>query len=568
VTAAAAPSNAFDDLPASTIPAASAAAAAPPAQGGNAFDDITPPAKPTTPTRPGATAADRVQAAEGGIIKGAAYTAGLIPDTILNLGSLGTAVADAARHYIGGTDWADLPRPSNLSPVGGALTKLADQSPITTTQPTRPDDAASRYLNTAGTVVPAIAAGGGGATQLAGAFTKAAVPAMAGQYVAEAKPFQSDAANNAASVLTQALGTAVMPGRSPGTENPHAAVINQTVRNAQEAGYVIPAGTTNPTQFNRSVEGFAGTGNVAQHATLRNQAVTNQAGRSALDLDGTGPISDAELAQVRADARPAYQAIRGAGTITQDPQLAADLAKATSKFSGASQLSSSLGKNDLEPIVKDITSKPTFDAGDALDAVGVLRDKAKAAFQAGDAGNGTAYRAASDAIENQIDRSLSSQPGSANSDLITNYREQRQRLAIAHTIEDSQLEGSNNISARKLAQALNAGAPLQGDLLTAARAANVAPKAFADTTSTIATGSHNGLLSLFAGGELAHQFLPESLSHYALAVPAAVGVYKGAKAVAGKAALDWNNPLQMAPAQTDPSVLAAALLSQQARQHP
>lgn len=560
--------NAFDDIPGGTVP--TAAAAAQPTPTGNAFDDITPPAAPVKAAKPGATAADRIQAAEGGILKGVAYTAGLIPDTISNaidLGkaAVGTAVTAATGHPA--PDWLDVNHAP--SPTGAAISALMDKSPITTTQPTRPDDTASRYLATAGSVVPAIAAGGGGAGQIASAFTKAAVPAVAGQYVAESKPFgkDNDTANNAASILTQALGTAAMPGRATGEENPNAVVSNATVRAAQDAGLVIPPATSNPSAFNRSIEGLAGKSNVEQHAVLRNQPVTNQVARDQMQIGGSGPIAESEISQVYKDAGPAYQAVRNAGTITQDPQLKVDFGAAMSKFSGASKLSSALGKNDLQPIIDDILQKPTFDAGDALDAVGTLRDKSKAAFQAGDSGNGAAYKAAGNAIENQIQRSLSTQ--GAPSDVIANYQAARQRSAVAHTVEDALNSGSGNVNAQKLGKALNNGVPLQGDLLSVAKAANLAPKAFAEPTSSQATGHGFGLLgSIVAGGELSH-FLPDSWGHAGLALPVGMLALKGGRAAADKYALSGAGQaggIQMAPGQRDPAVLAAALLSANARQ--
>jgi hypothetical protein len=513
-----------------------------------------------------------VQAAEGGIIKGAAYAAGLVPDTILNLGSLGTAVSDAARHYIGGTDWADLPRPGNLSPVGGALTKLADKSPITTTQPVRPDDPASRYINTASSVIPAVAAGGGSIPQLISTGVKAAVPAAAAQYVGEAQPFGKDSpnANNAAAVLTQALGAYAMPGRSTGEENPNAVVSNATTRDAQQAGLVIPPATSNPSAFNRTVEGLGGKSNVEQHAVLHNQPQTNQIARDSIGIGGTGPIAENEISGVYKATNAPYQAVRGAGTIVQDQQLATDFAAAMSRFSGASKLSSALGSNDLQPIVKDILAKPTFDAGDGLDAVAALRDKSKAAFQSGDAGNGAAYRAASNAIEDQIQRSLSdpTRPGGAQPDLVAQYQAARQQKAVAHTVEDALNTGSGNVNAKKLGAALNSGVPLQGDLLTVAKAANLAPRAFAEPTTSQATGHGFGLLgSIVAGGELSH-FLPDAWGHAGLALPAGMLALKGARAAADKYALSGMGQaggIQMAPTQTDTAALTAALLSAQGK---
>src|SRR2546421_6485320 len=173
----------------------------------NAFDDITPPpAAAREAAKPPATWQDRLQAGEAGVLRGGAYMAGLIPDTILNAlsvgqAALGTGVSlarsseeQAPARTPGGLyryltpegierfskeppppgakpvtiehpgqvpSWLQVDQP--VSPVGAALARLMDKSPITTTQPTRPYDTVSRYLATAGSVVPGAILGGGGA---------------------------------------------------------------------------------------------------------------------------------------------------------------------------------------------------------------------------------------------------------------------------------------------------------------------------------------------------------------------------------------------------------------------
>jgi hypothetical protein len=233
VTASRPMKNAFDDLPPGLIAAPASSASAP-----NAFDDISPPARSIAP-QPPATWADRGQALEGGVLRGGAYLAGLIPDTISNAIDLGKAAVGTGYHLATGN-----PIPSALevnnspSPVGAWLSSLLDKSPITTTQPTRPDDAASRYLAAAGSVVPGAFAGGGGAVGPTVRALAGAMPSvLAGQSVAEAHPFQSDTANNAASALAQALTGYAAPAAAKGAiRGVSPATMQENIQTFRDAG--------------------------------------------------------------------------------------------------------------------------------------------------------------------------------------------------------------------------------------------------------------------------------------------------------------------------------------------
>lgn len=545
------PANAFDDLPPGLVPAVPAGAAAPSANAPNAFDDITPPPRAAS-EKPPVTAADRVQAAEGGILRGGAYLAGLIPDTILNTIDLGKAGLGYGYHELTGK-----PIPSALevndepSPVGQWLTQQLDKSPITTTQPTRPDDTTSRYLATAGSVVPAVLSGGGSIASIPGTVAKAAIPAMAGQYVAEAKPFSSDAANNAATVLTQALTTKAMPR---GRGAPIASPANDSVRAAQEAGYVFPPATTNPTLTNRTLESVAGKTSVQQHAAIENQAVTNNQGRAAMGVpEAAGPITESEVVQGKAQAAPGYDALRGAGQINAPQNFAQQLAAALTKQSGASKLDPSLTNTALETTVANLGKNRVFDAGDAMDTIGLLRDKASQAYRAGDASTGAAYRGVSKVLENAIDSDLSSRGGAA-ADLVSGFRDSRQQFARIAQVEDALNPTTRNLQAQKLAAALKGGDYMDGPLRVTAQAAGQAPRAFAEPTSSAA--SHMNILESGMGAILGEG----AFGHLGLLGAAAIPASRWA-ARQYALGLGQVNALQRAPGQIDPRLIAAGLTS-------
>jgi len=225
--------NAFDDLPPlSMMPVPPVAAPL----GPNAFDDITPPPRAAERQLPPATAADRTQAFESGVWRGGSYLAGMVPDAAANIWNLGKAVmgmessspasaaaraAVARAKYRGGQlpESTAAPVPSALevnsgpSPIGAKLAEALDRyHDYTPTTIDRPDDAASRYLSAAGSVLPGAAVGSGGT--IGGTLTAAlsATPsALAGQAVTDAHPFKSDWANTLASAGTQMGVSAGVP---------------------------------------------------------------------------------------------------------------------------------------------------------------------------------------------------------------------------------------------------------------------------------------------------------------------------------------------------------------------
>lgn len=554
--------NAFDDIPDSSIQASASILPIPPKAKANAFDDIAPSmearheAAKASLGLPPATAADRVQAGEAGFLKGTGYLVGAIPDVFANtynLGKAGIGTAVSAATGKAPPKWLEAGDPN---PVGKWITEKMDKSPITTTQPTRPDDTASRYLATAGSVVPGVLTGGGGV----GSIARAIPPALAGQAVYEKKPFQSDWANNAAAIAMQAAGSAAMP-RGRGPDVPGNEVRNQTVRDAQEAGMVFPPATTNPSTGNRIVENLAGKLQVQQHATLVNRDAVNEGARADLGIGGHGGISDAEIAQVRAEAAPHYQAVRQAGPIPtgSDPAFVQRVQGALDQFTGAGRVLTHSGSEGLQRDIGDILSHQISDSGDLLDTVGVLRDNAQTAFRAGNAGIGAAYRRVSNAIEDQIQNGLP-----PNSPVLQNYRAARQRLAIAHSVEDARNEGSGDVNAQRLATMLHNDVPLQGNLLVAARAAAAARKSFAPVTDSRGV-NHLGLLGTIAGGAaLGHEFLP---SEWGLAPAAAMAAWHGGRLGARAFALGPGqaNAIAMQRGPIDPSILIGNALAAQTR---
>lgn len=559
----------------------------------NPFDQFDQPPKSVT-------SADRVQAGEAGVLRGSAYLATSIPDAVANAYNLGKAAQgtiygvththqtqDAVQtpgglyHFIdpNGTETysrnapppgskpvtqthTDIPTRfqvnSGPSPMGQWVTNQMDRSPITTTQLARPDDPASRYISAGASVLPGVAAGSGGSIPSLIRGTTQAVPgAVTGQYVADKRPFGNDAGNNAASIGTQLLVTALMP-RGRGAPLPENQIKNDAVTAGQEAGYEFPPATTNPSPGNRIVETIAGKAATQQHASVNNQGVTNDLMREDVGLPRAngGAITDAEIAQANAQAAPGYNNIRNAGTITPPANFTARLDAALARNTGASRLSASLGNPQLEAVVNDLRGAQSFDASDAIDAISMLRDRASSAYRAGDANIGAAYRQVSGVIEDAIDHSLTQQGGQA-ADVLGAYRASRQTFAKINTLEDVRNSATGNVVAGKLVAALNKDVPLTGNQRLVAQAAGQAPRAFAEPTNSAGV-NHLGLWgSLGAAALAAHEYLPE---HWGVAGAAGAAAVPAARYLARSLALGPGqaNALPRASVPVSPGAVVGA----------
>lgn len=246
-----------------------------------------------------------------------------------------------------------------------------------------------------------------------------------------------------------------------------------TLAAGRAAGYVVPPATTNPTVGNKVLESIGGKIATAQDAAIQNQGVTNRLARSSLGLSDDTELSRGALDTLRKQASGAYQEIRNAGQIKADPQFSSDLAAITAKYRGAAKDFPDLAKTDVADIVKSV-EKSEFSADSAVDAISILRDKADAAYAAGDKGLGKAYKSVSSALESVIERNLQAQGAT---DALKRFRDARQLIAKTYSVEKALNEGSGNVNAVKLAQQLARGKPLSGPLKTAASFGEAFPKA-------------------------------------------------------------------------------------------
>lgn len=265
--------------------------------------------------------------------------------------------------------------------------------------------------------------------------------------------------------------SAVRQAITPAAANPR---MLQAARDAAAKGYVIPPSDIQPQGvLTEALGGLSGKIKTAQVASARNQAVTNDLARQALGLPEGAALTPDVLANVRQQAGQAYQAVRGAGQVTSDQAYHDALDKIMAQSQGAERSFPGLAQNPIGDVIGAL-KRPGFDAGDAVDAVRTLRDMADSAYAKGDKAIGAAYKQASGAVEDMLDRHLSA---TGQADALKALREARQTIAKTYTLGKAANATTGDVNAQVLAGQLAKGRPLSGELADIAGIASAFPKA-------------------------------------------------------------------------------------------
>ncbi len=439
-------------------------------------------AKPAVPSAP-STIQRASNAAAGvnyGLIPG---IAGLPVDTVAN-------VVDLAKAGVGSLYGAATGKtpPEILEPMDREKTFLSSQwiadkirkipggTHLIDNQ--NPEDETSRLLHSGG-----IAAGGllGGNRALGVPTSAAQVPVAVG----------SGMASQAVGERSESPELAILAGMLPGAaaakagqmsrtkqsslaaEKMRNAERDETVRRATSEGYLIPPASVNPSAVNRVLESISGKAATAQAVSNKNTQVTDALARRAVGLPENQPLTAESMQNLRKQAfEQGYAPVEKAGQISTGRLYREDLNKIESQFQGASRSFPGAVRNDVSEMIAPLRRK-SFDSGDAVKMIQVLRDEASKSFTGGDAQLGKAQRAAATAIEDQIERHV----GASNPDMLKDFREARKLMAKTHTVEDAIKSGSGSVDPNSIAREYQKGAPLSGDLETIGRFANTFRKA-------------------------------------------------------------------------------------------
>lgn len=273
------------------------------------------------------------------------------------------------------------------------------------------------------------------------------------------------------------------------------APLNQTIRESLDAGYIIPPNLAKPGFVNRAIESVSGKQATQQIASVQNAKVTDDLVRKALDLAPDAPLTKEAMQAYRASQHSAgYEPVRNLGAIQGDKAFSQALDDLANKYTGKGTIPA-IQRNDIRELVNSHKS-PSFDSGDAVDAMRVLRESADEAFRKGDTAIAKTYKGISQAYEDVIERNLQKSGQTA---LLDGFKKSRANMAKSFTVEGAIVDGSGGINPQKLAAALQKGKPLSGELLTAAKFANTF-KTVAKPLEQIGSPAAHNLNAWMTGG--------------------------------------------------------------------
>lgn len=495
-------------------------------------------------TKQPVSAGERVAAVGTGANRGVAGLLGLPVDTVMNVADLAKAGAGTVQGAITGRAPSPIFDPSDRRQFVGSSEWIAgkmDKAPVTSTQLPRPDDEASRYLYAGGAALPAVATmRPTNLAQLGRAGTMSVAPTMAAQATAETFP------DNPQAAIAASLLTAAAAQRGPDlTKNVMNRARASTLKQSQQEGLVVPPATTNPTLANRMLESWGGKTGTRQDAQLRNVEKIDRLAKREIGFDEGAELSKPALQQIRRDAGAQYEAIKNTGRpIVADEKYKASLAEMSGKYEKAAKAFPGLAKQEVSDLAK-MLDQPEFGADAAIDATKILRERSSQFYSQGNKEVGAAYRRASTELEGLIERNLAgavdrakrtqdavrldmqrlqmkaqklpedvplddprfkkieSEYAALKAELdgkatpqtqamgvkearaaLTAFREARKTIAKTYSIEQALNESTGSVDARKFAQQLQRGKPLQGDLKKIAQFAQAFPKAAAPVTDS------------------------------------------------------------------------------------
>lgn len=270
------------------------------------------------------------------------------------------------------------------------------------------------------------------------------------------------------------------------------AVRDATLRAAQKEGYVTPPGNIRATTVNKALERVAGKTELQQIASAKNQTVTNRLARQAVGISDTAELTPETMKQVRNEAfNKGYAPIENIGRVPVDNEYLKGMQDVEAKFTGAE----ASFPEAIPPEVRELVNRNLvdhFDAADAMARMRSLRSDAKAAFAAQKSQLGKANNEVAKILEDQIERHLATSGDPQSAKKLADFRAARKRMAISYTLEEAMREGTGAIDARKLAAALNRGAPLTGDLKNIATFASAYPNVNASVPGSSGTPGVGG----------------------------------------------------------------------------
>ena len=305
------------------------------------------------------------------------------------------------------------------------------------------------------------------------------IPAKAGEYVGgkvtdiTGSPALGAAIDTAIQAAPMALGVRGEKGAikiDPMREAAH---------ESQQAGYVLPANQARPNLLNNWADSISGKIKTQQLASLKNQANTQTLIKRGLGIKDEAELNPQTLKDFRSEEGKAYDALKDPSLPRVHPgaKFYGELNDVLGDYTEAGRTFKTSAKSPIQQnvrnLAKDIRDAKGFNPSEGIAMARILRDRATAAYQAGDKALGNANKRMANALEDEIERSLPKDKP----DLIKNFRQARQRIAQSYDVESAMNPVTGNVDARVMGRHLKQGTPYTGPLKTVAKQGAAFPKA-------------------------------------------------------------------------------------------
>ena len=226
----------------------------------------------------------------------------------------------------------------------------------------------------------------------------------------------------------------------------------QTLKEAQEAGYVVQPSTVKPSFTTNRIESVAGKAAVAQDASIRNQATTNKLAAQSIGLADDTPLTMSTLQQVREKAAKPYEEI----------------------------------ENLMQQSRQSMAWFPRYHEKNLLEQLKQARADANAHYRHYDrsADPATLKQAkAADAVADSIERDMEHIASSlGRPELVEQLKAARQLYARTYDVERALNLGDGNVSASIIGRMLDQGRPLSGELKIVGKFAQAFPRMSRDAS--------------------------------------------------------------------------------------
>ena len=272
-------------------------------------------------------------------------------------------------------------------------------------------------------------------------------------------------------------------------------VRDNTIKNAQEAGYVLPPSQINPSTTQKIVEGVGGKIQTSQKASLKNQKITNKLVNKALGLEEDTVITQQILQNIRSEAGKVYDDVAKLGTIYKDDVFVNNLKSTFDDYTDMIIEFPDRKIPAIDNLIKNLDAE-NFDSKNLVKVIKMLNKENKTLWKAanqGDALKELQVEIQGDVVNdllNLIGRNLDEIEG-VDKALIDTFNKNKVIIAKTHAVGNALDESTSNIVAGKLAK----NKYLTDELKIIADTFNLSPKSLQKINQSLGVSAADTLMS-------------------------------------------------------------------------